>query len=136
MKKIDRTGLVCRIVAIIVGAVVIASGILLAVGADRPSLARETRETMSRSGSIEVMKNIYDDGQSTVYIQAEDEIIYSIYSGKHDIAMAIADITAKKKSWENQFPGKRVITMSFATKDMTAYGTSVIVGALIHYEKQ
>ncbi|MDP3093233.1 MAG: hypothetical protein Q8N16_00520 [bacterium] len=80
----------------------------------------------------EVLPNVYDDQQSTVYIRVDDPSDPSWKGERGDAA--IADIIAKKAEWERQFPDKKVIAMSIVTGNAGAYGHPIVVGLLIHYE--
>jgi hypothetical protein len=82
------------------------------------------------SFGTEVLPDIYDDGQSTIYIKANNP-----QAGEEDTA--VADIMTKKMRWEQQFPTKKVITMSIVTGDGGAlYGYTAVLGLLIHYERR
>ena len=78
----------------------------------------------------EVLPNVYDDGQSTVYIRVNPS-----WNDEGEGNAAIADIIAKKAERERQFPDKKVVAMSIVTGDAGGYGHPIVVGLLIHYEQ-
>lgn len=96
---------------------------VLAGCGDNPS----TRESIAPTGSVEVLRNVFDDQQSTAYIRVDDPRI-------QEADTAVAEIMMKKKNWENQFPDKKIVAMSVVTGDGGGYGTPIVFGLLIHYE--
>lgn len=78
-------------------------------------------------GGTEVLRNVYDDQQDTVYIKVDKPLL-----GEEDAA--IAEIMTKKKQWKQRFPAKKVVTMSIVTGAWGGHGHLFIIGLLIHYE--
>ena len=78
-------------------------------------------------GGTEVLKNVYDDQQSTVYIK-------SSFVNKDRCCQdgAISDIMTRKKEWSQKFPTKEVVTMS-VVYDFSAWNE--VTGLLIHYKQ-
>ena len=88
---------------------------------------RKHNDRLMANMGAEVLSGVYDDQHSTVYIKvnkAEDV---------HHNA-AIAYVMAMKKTWELQFPTKRIVAMSVVTGDGGGYGHPMVAGMLIHYE--
>ena len=110
---------------------------LVIVGGNNYSFAKaKTKEaiTIPFDGMVEVLPEVYDDQQSTVYIKVKAPI-----RTKEDIA--ITEIVNKKRKWCEKFPAKKVITWSIVPGDDQnffggMYGFTVVVGLLIHYERQ
>jgi|GEM_PF-6493056 len=72
---------------------------------------------------------VYDDQQSTVFIKVDGRL-----PGNEETA--IVDLIKKKRKWEQQFPTKKIITMSVVAGSVGIYGHSVVFGLLIHYEQR
>ncbi len=88
-----------------------------------------TQQDIQLTGSIQVMQSVFDDQQSTLYIRVE-------HPGVAGADAAVADIIAKKRSWEKQFPNKEIKAMTIVTGDGGGYGHPIVVGLLIHYEER
>lgn len=100
---------------------------LLLVGCWKSSAPRGNM--IVRGDIVEVLMDVYDDEQSTVYIRVGKAKI-----GEEDAS--IAEIMAKKSSWERKFPNKKVVAMSIVTGSVGNYGYPVVIGLLIHYERR
>lgn len=72
----------------------------------------------------EVMQDVFDDGQNTVYIRVYNEKGFKLSDN------AVAYIIVKKKEWERKFPNKKVVAMSIVMTN--AY----VRGLLIHYNNE
>ena len=80
-------------------------------------------------GGTEVLGNVYDDQQGTVYIKSDGS-----GDGKQD--SPIAAIMTKKKDWGQKFPAKKVVTMSIVYSGWSSTSQPDVVGLLIHYEQR
>lgn len=99
---------------------------LIVVGCD----TSEDVKPLPPIGGTEVLRNVYDDQQSAVYIKVDKP-----ESGKEDAALT--EIMTKKKEWERMFPAKKVVAMSIVTGDVTlSSGHPAVFGLLIHYEQR
>jgi hypothetical protein len=73
-----------------------------------------------------VLTDIFDDQFSSVYIRVAD-------FSQGNFEASLAEIMTKKKSWQKQFPDRKIRTMSIIT--YTTFDRSKPVGLLIDYEK-
>ena len=73
--------------------------------------------------SVEILPNVYDDQQSTVYIKVDNPSLAD--------DSPIVDIITKKAEWERQFPAKKIVAMSVVTGSTGGF----VIGLLIHYEQ-
>lgn len=113
-------------------AVILLFGLTL-IGCNNSSSALEDHFLII--GASEVLPDIYDNGQDTVYIKRKRlRLSHTIEPATEDFA--ITNIMAKKQQWQNHFPQNKVITMSIVTGDRGGHGLPTPIGLLIHYEKQ
>lgn len=98
-------------------------------GRGETSAANEGDEYIATTGAVEVIKDVYDDLQSTIYIKVKN--------GHASTDEDVADIVMKKKNWEKRFPNKKIVAMSVVTENSVLVGGSStsIAGLLIHYEQ-
>lgn len=106
---------------ILLAALLTLSVVLILVGCN----ASEDPDPFLSTGSTEVLRNVYDDQQSTVYIKTDESNVW--INGDN----AVANIMVKKKEWERQFPKKKVVAISTVTAH-----DGYPVGLLIHYEQR
>lgn len=83
--------------------------------------SKEEATAVSVLSSFEIAEipNAYDDGESA-YIKVDKPTHRKSDGG-------IAELMAKKKAWQQLFPNKRIVAMTY----VTGFG---VVGLLIHYE--
>lgn len=88
-----------------------------------------SKKVLSAIGT-EVLPNVFDDGQSSVYIRAD-------YQWMNPVEIQLVDILYKKRYWESKFSTtKRIISTSNVTGNGGTYGSSFLAGMLIHYEQR
>ena len=85
------------------------------------------KKVLSNIGT-EVLPNVFDDGQSTVYIKVDKQ-----WLGNGD--MTVANIYAKEKNWELQFPTKKVVTWTIIPGVAKVHVNPFVAGLLIRYEQ-
>jgi len=109
---------------------VVVVGLIVVLMGDRidGKLATKEKQILSTIGT-EVLPNVFDDGQSIVYIKADTQ-----WTSKED--SQLEDILNKKRDWEMKFPIKKVTAMSIVTGNTSGYGRSFIAGLLIQYEQR
>ena len=108
--------------------IVLAIGIavsFIACGNDEPN----PLTTVTADNADEVLTDIYDDNNSTVYIKVDEPY-------QHEDDATVAKLMIKKRKWEEKNPNKKVVAMTVVTNDGTINGFSAVIGLLIHYERR
>lgn len=74
------------------------------------------------------LKNVYDDGYSTVYFKVVDDDNWRNENVK------IVELMLLKRKWEEKSLNKKVVAMSVVNGGTGGYGVTYVAGLLIHYE--
>ena len=92
---------------------------------EQPKKISKSELLMKEAGIIEVLDDVYDDQKNVVWIWSNSFMCSR--------AEGLADITFKKNHWQNKFPQKKIINISFT---LFGDGCCPMAIVVVYYEEK
>ncbi len=111
--------------------IVIILMMIFAAGCEKQETLNPAPATLNTAAPIgeNVLPGAWDDGQGNVYIKADGTRLELLFEEDR----AIANLLEKKRQWQNQFTGKKIVSQSLVNGAYDNNGP-IVYGLLIHYE--